>query len=140
MDSETNFGELGLGVLISALDPSLDALEIADVEGNIVYVNGSWTRLFECAGQDVAGATWDLVRANGAEYMEIKNSWKSCLERGTSQGTSSVSLPDGAEKRCLIHEPYAETPMACRSRSSRSTDLSRKRPRFVSPRSCFCPC
>ena len=98
MDSETKFGDLGLGALIRALDPSLDALEIADVEGNIVYVNGSWSRLFEWVGQDVAGFAWDLVRADGAEYIDVKNSWKTCVEQGNSKGTFFVSLPDGAEK------------------------------------------
>ncbi|MCH8061417.1 MAG: PAS domain-containing protein [Chloroflexi bacterium] len=98
MDSETENGDLGLGVLVRALEPSADALEITDLEGNIVYVNGSWSRLFAWDGKDVAGAAWDLVRADGAEYIEVKNSWKRCVEVVTSQGTFSASIPDGAKR------------------------------------------
>ena len=49
VDSETKDGDLGLGALVRALEPSVDALEIADLEGNIAYVNGSWSRLGPCA-------------------------------------------------------------------------------------------
>lgn len=98
MDSETENGDLGLGALVRALEPSVDALEIADLEGNVAYVNGSWIRLFEWDGQDVAGAVWDLVRAEGAEYIELQKSWKRCIEEGTSHGTFFASLPDGAEQ------------------------------------------
>ncbi len=98
MVSETENGDLGLGVLVRALEPSVDALEIADIEGDIAYVNGSWCRLFGWDGQAVAGSSWDLVRADGAEYIEVKESWKRCIEVGTSQGTFSASLRDGVER------------------------------------------
>ena len=98
VDSESENGELGLGALVRALEPSVDALEIADLEGKVVYVNGSWSRLFGWNEQDVAGAAWDLVRADGAEYSELKNSWKRCIDVGTSQGTFSASPPDGTEQ------------------------------------------
>ena len=98
MDSETENEDLGLGVLVRALEPSVDALEIADIQGNIAYVNGSWRRLFEWDGRELAGAAWDLVRAHGAEYIEVKRSWKSCIEVGTSHGTFSASPPDGVER------------------------------------------
>ena len=97
MDSETENRDLGLGALASALEASVDALEIADIEGNVAYVNDSWSRLFEWDGRIVAGTVWDIVRADGAEYIDVKNSWIRCVEEGTSQGTFSASRRDGPE-------------------------------------------
>ena len=98
MDSETENGDLGLGVLVRALEPSKDALEIADLGGNIVFVNGSWSRLFDFDDEEVTGVAWDLVRAEGAEYIEVKKSWERCIQQGTSQGTFAISLRDGVER------------------------------------------
>ena len=97
MDSETGSKNLGLGELASALETSVDAVEIADIEGSVAYVNASWSRLFEWDGRDVAGTAWDLVRADGAEYIEVKKSWNRCIEEGTSQGAFAVSRRDGVK-------------------------------------------
>lgn len=38
---------LGLGLLVRALEASVDAVEIDNIRGGIVYVNDSWCHLFE---------------------------------------------------------------------------------------------
>ena len=49
---------LELGLLVGALEASADAVEIDDVEGNVVYVNDSWCRLFEQERPDVIDKHW----------------------------------------------------------------------------------
>jgi PAS domain S-box-containing protein len=75
----------GLGLLVRAFESSLDAVEIDDVEGNVIYVNHAWSRLFQRDVQQAVGARWDDLLSQVANISELRQSWERCMVEGSSQ-------------------------------------------------------
>ncbi len=77
----------GLGLLARAFEPSLDAVEIDDIEGNVLYVNSAWCRLFQIDKQRAIGERWDILLFDVAEIAGLEQSWERCRAEGSSQAS-----------------------------------------------------
>ncbi len=77
------------------MEASTDAVEIDDVEGNVVYVNDSWCRLFEQERLDVTGKHWaHLKHANQPQSRAaLEETWERALKEGGAQGVFSFPRP-----------------------------------------------
>lgn len=76
----------GIGLLERIFESSLDAVEIDDIEGRILYVNDSWCQLFDQDRQNVVNIRWASLRLAAMESPDLMCSWGRCLAEGRSQG------------------------------------------------------
>ena len=78
---------LGLGLLVHALQSSVDPVEIDDLQRSIVFVNNAWCELFGRDRRQVSGTRWDRLQLDGGDSMELRASWARCLADGRAEGT-----------------------------------------------------
>ena len=86
LQSEARNSYLGLDPLFSALDASSDSVEIADIEGSIMFVNDAWCRLFDRSRQDVVGARCETLQLGDADNAALYTSLARCVAYGYSEG------------------------------------------------------
>jgi PAS domain-containing protein len=83
-------------LLTHALDASSEAVEIADVNRSILYVNDAWCRLFRRARREVIGVTWDSLEASDTQCTELRTTWLRCISVGSSRGAHEPGLTGSA--------------------------------------------
>lgn len=88
---------LGLGLLAKALETCLDAVEIVDVTGELVYVNEAWCRLFGQGREGVIGRWAVDIYASLNRGEGLRRSLLECLDAGDARGLLVTTGPGGQE-------------------------------------------
>ena len=119
-EAETVHGEASVefvrSLLLSALDACSEPIEIADLEGRILFVNDSWRNLFSMSGQETKGYTWDSLTLGARHGTRRPAAVPPHEPQDDTAGHLSVSGPHGSSRRVdysrYVHKGLDGRPVA----------------------------
>ncbi len=91
--------QLDVGLLLCALESSGDAVEIAQPDGHVVYVNGAWCTLFDFEPGGSFGPWWETLSGERAPIDELFATWGQCLSAGHASGAFVLESQAGPPLR-----------------------------------------
>lgn len=87
---------------------STDAVQVDDIDGRVVFANGSWLSLYQVDADDALGAKWaQLVKGRLCQGENLSRSWSSCKKGKSIQG--AVGLKTDGDGQMQVS--YSRTPL-----------------------------